>query len=211
VIKINLLGVEQRKVKKKVAFQVGQKLTLGCSLILIVTAVLIGWRYWAVTKESARLDQEIEKAQKETVRLHSIITQVQQFEQRKAQLQQRVTLIEQLRKEQTGPVHILDQVSRALPSMMWLTDLKETATANEILIEGRCLNDTIIADFVANLEGSGYFERSIDIVSVASEVAPVPPGQIVKFNLRATFRQPGSDAKAPAPAASALPKKTADN
>ena len=41
--------------------------------------------------------------QKETQRLHSIIAQVQQFEQRKAQLQQRVALIEQLRRDQTGP------------------------------------------------------------------------------------------------------------
>ena len=212
MIKINLLGVEQRKVKKKIAFQVGQKLTLGCSLILIITALIIGWRYWALTKESANLDVEIANAQKETVRLHSIITQVQQFEQRKAQLQQRVTLIEQLRKEQTGPVHMLDQVSRALPPMLWLTDLKETANANEILIEGRCLNDTIISDFVANLEASGYFERSIDIVGVSEEPVAQPPGQIVKFNLRATFKQPGSDAKEPAAPGAAATKKTgADN
>ena len=54
--------------------------------------------------------------------------QVQQFEQRKAQLQQRVALIEQLRKDQTGPVHMLDQISRALPPMLWLTELKQTAT-----------------------------------------------------------------------------------
>ena len=53
--------------------------------------------------------------------------QVQQFEQRKAQLQQRVALIEQLRKDQTGPVHMLDQISRALPPMLWLTELKQGA------------------------------------------------------------------------------------
>ena len=50
---------------------------------------------------------------------------MQQFEQRKAQLQQRVALIEQLRKSQTGPVHMLDQISRALPPMLWLTELKQ--------------------------------------------------------------------------------------
>ena len=90
MIKINLLGVERKKVKRKVAFQVGQKLTLGCSLILIVTALFIGWRYWTLTKASTQLDADIAKAQSESSRLHSIIMQVQQFEQRKAQLQQRV-------------------------------------------------------------------------------------------------------------------------
>src|SRR5205085_426378 len=83
------------------------------------------------------------KAQQEAARLHSIIAQVQQFEQQKAQLQQRVLLIEQLRKEQTGPVHILDQVSRALPSMVWLLSLKQVPeNPNDVMIVGRCTNLT---------------------------------------------------------------------
>ena len=43
-------------------------------------------------------------------------SEVEQFEAQKQQLQQRVSLIEQLRKGQTGPVHMLDQISRALPN-----------------------------------------------------------------------------------------------
>ena len=88
--------------------------------------LFIGWRYWTVNHDSAELDKEIAAAQQETTRLHSVIEQVQQFEQRKAQLQQRVVLIEQLRKGQTGPVHMLDQISRALPPMLWLTEVKQT-------------------------------------------------------------------------------------
>ena len=65
-----------------------------------------------------------------------MILQVQQFEQQKAQLQQRVVLIEQLRKSQTGPVHMLDQISLALPPMLWLTELKQTD--NVVVIDGRC-------------------------------------------------------------------------
>ena len=107
MIRINLLSVERASAKKKIAFQSGQKLAIGCSLILILAVVFIGWRYWTVTRDSTRLDDEITKSQAETTRLHSIIQQVQEFEQRKAQLQQRVVLIEQLRKGQTGPVVML--------------------------------------------------------------------------------------------------------
>lgn len=200
MIRINLLGVERAKVKKKVAFQVGQKLTLACSLILIATGLFLGWRFWTVSRESAKLDADIAQAQSETARLHSIITQVQQFEQRKAQLQQRVALIETLRKEQTGPVHMLDQISRALPAMVWLTDLRQTNAANEVQIEGRCINETLVADFVANLEGSGYFKRSIDVVNTTTESTPQPPGSVVKFVLKATFQPPDAPkAAAPAP------------
>ena len=191
MIRINLLGVERAKVKKKVAFQVGQKLTLGCSLILIATVLFVGWRYWTVTQASAKLDADLAKAQSETARLHSIIMQVQQFEQRKTQLQQRVTLIEQLRKDQTGPVHMLDQISRALPPMLWLTDLKQTPATSEVTIEGKCTNETQVSDFVANLEASGYFKRSIDIVGMTHESTSQPPGSLVKFTLRGTFQTAG--------------------
>src|SRR5205814_4034703 len=102
------------------------------------------------------LDHQISAAQQETMRLHSVIQQVQQFEQRRAQLQQRVVLIEQLRKGQTGPVHMLDQISRALPPMLWLTELKQTG--GDVVIDGRCTTLTGISDFVANLEASGFFK-----------------------------------------------------
>jgi type IV pilus assembly protein PilN len=210
MIRINLLGVERAKVKKKVAFQVGQKLTLGCSLILILTALFVGWRYWTVTQASAKLDADLAKAQSETARLHSIIMQVQQFEQRKAQLQQRVTLIEQLRKDQTGPVHMLDQISRAVPPMLWLTDLKQAPASNEVTIDGKCINETLVSDFVASLEASGYFKRSIDIVGMTHESMTQPPGSLVKFTLRGTFQTPGDAAK-PAPGAAGTPPKGGAN
>jgi type IV pilus assembly protein PilN len=203
MIRINLLAAERATKKKAVvALQTGQKLTIGCSLILVLAVLFMGWRYWAVTRDSARLDAEISAAQQETIRLHSIIVQVQQFEQRKAQLQQRVVLIEQLRKGQTGPVHMLDQVSRSLPPMLWLTELKQNAT--DVTIDGKCTTLTGISDFVANLEASGYFKRSIEIVSTTAEPGQGPGGDLIKFSLKAIF-QPPTDAKPAAPATPAVP------
>ncbi len=190
MIRINLLTGERKSVKKKIPFALGQKLTVGCSLIMLAAGAYIGWRFWALNRESVRLDAEIVEAQKETARLHSIIQQVQQFEQRKAQLQQRVTLIEQLRKDQTGPVHMLDQISRSLPSMLWLTDVKQTPSSNEVLISGRSTTMTGLSDFVANLEGSGYFQRSIEIVSSTTETTSAATGELVKFEIKAVFQTP---------------------
>jgi len=200
MIRINLLAAERDRAKKKTVTlgTVGQKLTVGCSLILVLGGLAMGWRYWTVNRDSADLDKEIAAAQQETTRLHSVIEQVQQFEQRKAQLQQRVVLIEQLRKGQTGPVHMLDQISRALPPMLWLTEVKQTGA--EIVIEGKCTSPIGVSDFVANLEASGYFKRSIDIVSTSTETMPQPPGELIKFSIKAVFQQPG-DAKPAATAA----------
>jgi type IV pilus assembly protein PilN len=208
MIRINLLAPERKTKKTAVTFHTGQKLVVGCSLILVMAVVFVAWRYLTVSRRSSQLDAQIAAAQQETARLHSIIQQVQQFEQRKAQLQQRVVLIEQLRKGQTGPVHMLDQISRALPSMLWLTELKQVG--NDIVIDGRCTTLTGLSDFVANLEGTNFFKRSIEIVNTQTETLPQPPGELIKFTVRAQLAQPAPAAvgtpaaatpAAPAPAA----------
>jgi type IV pilus assembly protein PilN len=194
MIRINLLAVERQRTKKKATFQTGQKLTIACSLVLVGAVVLVGWRYLSLNSESKQLDSDIASAQQETSRLHGIILQVQQFEQRKAQLQQRVVLIEQLRKSQTGPVHMLDQISRSLPPTLWLTGLKQDAES--ITIDGRCTTLTGLSDFVANLEATGYFKKSVEIVSSQTEVMTTTPGEVVKFSVKGVFITPGEPAAA---------------
>jgi type IV pilus assembly protein PilN len=196
MIRINLLTVE-RKVATKIgsSFQVGQKITIGCSLLLILAVLFVGWRYRTLQQDSARIDKDIADAQKETLRLRSIIQQVQEFEQQKTELQKRVVLIEDLRNNQTGPVHMLDEISRALPPMLWLTELKQVEES--VVIDGRCTGLTSLSDFVANLEASGYFKRSIEIVSSQAEAIPSPPGELIKFSIKAQFQQPGEGTSKP--------------
>jgi type IV pilus assembly protein PilN len=203
MIRINLLAVEREAKKKKATFQAGQKITLACALILVLTVAFVGWRFFALRAESAKIDADIAAAQAETTRLHNIIQQVQQFEQQKAQLQQRVVLIEQLRKSQTGPVHMLDQLSRSLPPMLWLTQVKE-GDGGEVQIDGKSTTQTGVSDFVNNLESSGYFKKSIEIVSSQADSTPTPGVDLVRFQLKAMFQTPGETA-APAPAGRGVP------
>lgn len=187
MIKINLLAVDRERVKRKAStFQIGQKLTAGCGLILVAAALVVGWWFWSLQRESADLDQQIAAAESETVRLKTVIQQVQQFEDRRAQLQQRVTLIEQLRKGQIGPVHLLDQVSRAVPETMWLVDLKQAGT--EVIIEGRCSNLDALSDFVSGLEGSNLFERPVEIVDSQVLAANATVPEIIRFSVKARLR-----------------------
>jgi type IV pilus assembly protein PilN len=205
MIRINLLPVDrERRKKRALSFgTVAQQVTVACTLILVTAIGVCGWRYYKLWQESTRLDTEITAAQQETQRLHSIIQQVQLFEQRKAQLQQRVVLIEQLRKSQTGPVHMLDQISRALPPMFWLTELKQVGP--DVVIDGRCTTLTALSDFVANLERSGYFKKSVEIVSSQTEAIAQPPGELIKFSVKAQFVQPGSTAAGGGVKAGAVP------
>ena len=203
MIRVNLIG-ERKAAKKKIAFPLAQQVTVLCGAVLVASALFVGWRFWSLRRESARVTAEVANLQKETAKLHAVIAQVQEFEQRKTDLQQRVQLIEQLRKDQTGPVHMLDQISRALPPMLWLTQLKQTPNGSDVTIEGRSNTLTGISDFVANLESSGYFQKSIEIVSTTSDTTPAAAagggGDVIKFQIKAVFKTPGDEKPAAASA-----------
>ena len=204
MIRINLLAGDREKQPRKAAaigFDIGQKVTLVCSLILLATALGIGWWWWMLDRESARLTSEIAAAERETARLKTILTQVAQFESQKQQLQQRVSLIEELRKGQTGPVHLIDQLSRAMPDMLWLNSLSQDG--GEITVDGRCTTLTALSDFVSNLERSGHFRRPVEILDSQVEQVTGSSAELIKFQLKATFALPGTEPQPKAAAAGA--------
>ena len=124
MIRINLLAVERERTKRpRAVIPAAQRVTIGATLILLATALGIGWWFWSLRQRVDRARPAIARAETETQQLRSVLGQVQKFETRKAQLQQRVTLIEQLRRGQTGPVHVLDEVSKSVPDRLWLTSM----------------------------------------------------------------------------------------
>jgi type IV pilus assembly protein PilN len=187
LIKINLLAIDRDRGKRKAKLDLlGSQVPVACTLILVLTGLGVGWWFWSLRREATDLTKEIADAQAETQRLQGVIQQVRQFEDQRAQLQQRVTLIEQLRKGQTGPVHLLDQVSRSLPEAMWLIDLKQTG--NDVAIEGRCMTLNALSDFVSSLETSNYFERPVEIVDSSVEPGSPTTPELIKFSVKGKFK-----------------------
>ena len=198
MIRINLLAVERGASRRSGLIPAAHRVTLGASLILLGTVLLVGWWFWSLHKVSRQIDEDIARAEVETQQLRSVLSQVQKFEARKAQLQQRVTLIEQLRRGQTGPVHMLDEISRAVPEQLWLTEMSQKG--QELTLVGVTTSMTGLSDFMAGLEGSAWFRKPVDIID--SQVAADPKiGDLVKFSVKATFNDPS----APPPAAAAAP------
>ncbi len=186
MIRINLLAVDRERSKRGALIPVAHRVTIAASLILIGTALLVGWWFWSLRQTSIQLDEAIAKGELETQQLRSVLAQVQKFEARKAQLQQRVTLIEQLRRGQSGPVHLLDEISKALPDRLWLTQL--TQKGDDFTLDGMTTSLTGLSDFVASLEASTWFKKPVDIID--SQVQNDKAGDIFKFSIKATFNNP---------------------
>jgi type IV pilus assembly protein PilM len=197
---INLLTVERERTRRRAGLQPVQKVAIAASLIMVLTIVGLGWRYWSVRQNLTRLDAEIAAAEAETRRLRTLLGDVQKFESRRAQLQQRVALIEELRKGQLGPVRMLDTISRALPDRLWLTTLEQKGPG-EITLQGTTTSLTSLSDFVGNLEASGLFARPVEILGSQVDSRGSRPGadaaDLVRFTVKGTFQGPGAPPPAP--------------
>jgi type IV pilus assembly protein PilN len=202
MIRINLLQADRERAKPKASplQSAAQRVTLAGSLLVVVAGLGVLWWWWALDSQSSQLTASLQAAERETARLKSIIQQVESFEKQKQQLQQRVALIEELRQGQGAPVHLIDQISRALPDMLWLTDVQQDVN-NELTIQGRCATLTALSDFVGNLERSGFFRRPVEIVDSQVENASAPVNELIKFSVKAQFQMPGSAPAAPPAAA----------
>jgi len=191
MIRINLISQTREKRRPRPSTGLvgsGQKITVACTLILALAALGVGWWYWTMRREANQLTDDIAAAEQETARLQTLIVQVRQFEERKKQLEQRVTLIEVLRRGQSSPVHVLDAVSRSVPEMLWLTQLEQKGA--DLTIEGRCLALTSISDFVDNLGRSGWFKKPVEIVDSQLEAAPGGTGDVFRFTVKAQVAAP---------------------
>jgi type IV pilus assembly protein PilN len=197
MIRINLLEAERKPVKKVRGALIPEahRVTNGATLILIATVAGVVLWFMALRQRSATLDTELVRAETETQQLRSVLAQVQKFEARKAQLQQRVTLIEELRKGQSASVRVLDYISRSLPDRLWLTEMKQVG--QEFTLSGVTTNLNAISDFIANLEGTKWFKRPVEIIDSQVQ-SDAKAGDLVRFSVKATFEDPTAPAPRPA-------------
>jgi type IV pilus assembly protein PilN len=199
MIRINLLAGERQVKKKGFTFDSGRQTMAACILLLSVTAAGIGYWFWTLHQASLRVDREIADAMREQMRLQSILRDVTAFDQQREQLQQRVALIEQLRGGQSIPVQLLDEVSKSLPDMLWLTDLTQQGT--DVTIQGQSTTLIALSDFVGNLGNSPMLVKPVEIVN--SQVDSMTVGRaaggrgagpttvdVIKFTVKAQLVPP---------------------
>lgn len=105
------------------------------------------------------LDEEIGKARLEAERLRSIIEEVKGYEDKKASLEAKIKLINDLKTNQKGPVRLMDEVSKALPDLVWLTSLD--LSGGQIVMRGKTLSPNAVATYLENLKKSPFFAEPV--------------------------------------------------
>jgi type IV pilus assembly protein PilN len=162
VIRINLLTeAKAAAAKKKTPI-----LPTGARLnnIVFIAGLALGVLYIAImglilTSKRRQLDEDIGRARLEADRLKSIIEEVQGYEQKKSNLQAKIDLINSLKINQKGPVRLMDEISRALPDLVWLTSLD--VSGSQITMRGRTLSPNAVSTYLENLKKSAYFKEPV--------------------------------------------------
>jgi len=162
LIRINLLTEAKAAAARKKA----PLLPTGARLnnVLFFGGFALGLLYVAVMgltllSRRSQLDDEIVKARLEADRLKSIIEEVKEYEDKKASLEAKIQLINSLKTNQKGPVRLMDEISKALPDLVWLTNLERAG--NGVTLRGKTLSPNAVATYLENLKKSPFFAEPV--------------------------------------------------
>jgi type IV pilus assembly protein PilN len=204
MIRVNLLGAERPTKKSKKQKAPSAPSAPGAVQAYLILAlfgggalVLCAALYWYQSSKLHRLDTDIAAAQQRQKELQAIKAQVDALEAKRATFQRKVDLIERLKADQSGPVHLVDEISKALPDFVWLTNLEQTGDNVKLMGQGNGL--TSVADFISALQRSGWFPN-VDLVSSA---VSTQQANVIQFALLARFKDPAVAAREAAAAAAA--------
>jgi len=124
----------------------------------LVLGVLIGgWLWFSNQSKKIKLQAKVQSAREQAAALKPYIDQVNEFEKRKAKLEAKLKLITDLRSNQEGPVHILDELASLVPDLLWLTSIN--LKGNTMEIKGNAFNPSSVAEFLQRLDESPYFDE----------------------------------------------------
>jgi len=183
VIKINLLPVKRAARKAKVPVDTAMfQLVVGLGIVLVFVGAC-GYRWQMLVDEVALKTQIKESKTKELDALKKKVQEVEDYEKNKRLLEDKNRIIEQLRKNQGGPVRLLDYLSQSLdPLKIWLTSVDGDA---QVAINGKALTNDDIVQFIRNLQQSGYFT---DVMLEESRQAPEEGLIIYQFRLKMSVK-----------------------
>lgn len=206
MIQINLLGLPKPKKGKRAAAAAGVPGEGPNPMVLIALAVVVslavfGYMYWKASSDKAKIEKDMAAAQQEAQRLATARTRYEEREAQKKTFEQRVKVIEDLRKAQQGPIELLAMVGDTVNNTegVWLNTMKEDG--RNINIDGTALSVHQVASLMKNLQTTGYF-KSVELKETQQD-DQVKDMQVFNFTLVCekldkSLPQPAQGATAPA-------------
>jgi len=180
MIKINLLPTKKKPPKKVIDLQ--QQVILAV-LILVLVVIALGY-YWKTQNDRiARLENEKVAAEKQIADQDNKLKEVKNVEEERKKVTERIEIIEKLKKNQAGPVRLLDVVSTALPKGVNISSLSETN--NNVNIDGDAFTNEDVVRFIDNLKASPLLK---DVMLLETNQSTQDKIDIYKYKLQFSYK-----------------------
>lgn len=173
MIRINLLPYRASKKKETVTQQL-----IIMSVILFSVLVAAGVAYSITLGKISSTKSEITRSETELADLKKKIGEIDNLKKLQAEVQKKLDILSQLRKEKTGPAIRLARISDIVPERMWLTRYQENGI--NVSIAGLAYSEELIADFMRSIQSSKEYGNVELQVSEQQEVSGV---KLKKFEL----------------------------
>lgn len=190
MIRINLLAEGRRPtaVRRARKVDLAERDWTHISLVAaIVLGVLVTAGYWFLLDRRERaVREDVVEAEAEVERLRPILEEVEEFKAKQADLERKIEVITNLKNAQTGPVRVMDAVSRSLPELLWLDQMDVSATS--IRLSGRAFNVNAVSNLIENLDRVPEFKEP--------RLGPVrESGEVYQFtiNVEYTLAEPEAE------------------
>ena len=154
MVRINLLPV--RAVKKREMSR--QILTL---FAVILVGIGVGNYLWYDSRDSEMRRNQVQlvATQAEITKLEKIIGEVNNISKRKKDVEEKLKVLDQLRKGRSGPVRVLDALATAIPKKVWLNAFDEVN--GQVKINGSALSNDDLAEFMRGLQNVVWTPQGI--------------------------------------------------
>lgn len=181
MIRVNLLVSSPGASQPSVLVSKEQRPALMGLTMLLVTGLGVGGWWYYIDQQRAVTETSISTAEGRIEQLKDAMKLLESARQHKAELEERISLIDRLRTAKRAPVRMLDLMNEAITDGLWLMEIKQTATS--VQIEGRAMSHTSITDYAQALQVSGFFKMPVEIVTTLME--SVDEANVIRFVLKA--------------------------
>jgi type IV pilus assembly protein PilN len=181
MIKINLLPYQKAAKARRQQTLEAQFLLAG--IVFAVFLLVLGFFWWSLNQKIGEFTDTRNTMTAQLENLKKKVQEVQDLERKKMLVESKIAIIAQLKKNQQGPVHVLDELSRYLPDRVWLASLVQKGEGFDL--EGRATTNFEIVDYVNSLKSSAYIS---DIQLLESRQSDEKGLRIYNFKLTFKFK-----------------------
>src|SRR5207253_5688728 len=124
--------------------------------VSLAGAAIGNYVWWKAEDDSlTALNQRIASTRNEIAQLEKTIGEVRSITQDKKALEDKLKILDTLKKGRTGPVKVMDELATIIPTRVWMSEYAEQS--GNVVMHGQSVTYEDLSSFAQKLKTSKYF------------------------------------------------------